>query len=310
MVKEVAAARGTVATITTVMTTMVTTATITTATITTTTRVAGIVTMVITATTATTTATTMVTTATTTMVTTATIITATTATIMATTMVTTVMTITMVVIITAPPVTEPAYHPRHAHPGSGLALRRVFVRPPHPEDAAAWDRFGWHAAPDPAAADAEHEALREILHAAGAEVVRGASRTAGDPDAIYAYDPVLMTDAGAIYLRPGKVGRRAETEGVTADLEAAGVPEAGRLREPATAEGGDMFWLDAATLLVGRGYRTNDAGIAQLRALLDSSRRRGHGVRPSVPERPRGVPASDVVHLPARPRPRGRVPPA
>jgi dimethylargininase len=147
-------------------------------------------------------------------------------------------------------------------------LTRVYVRPPHPQDAIAWDRYGWHAQPDPAAAAAEHEAFRGILQEAGAEVVTGASRTAGDPDAIYAYDPVLMTDAGAIHLRPGKVGRRAETEGVAADLAAAGVPEAGRLSDPATAEGGDMFWLDAETLLVGRGYRTSDAGIAQLRALL------------------------------------------
>ena len=29
-----------------------------------------------------------------------------------------------------------------------------------------------------------------------------------------------------------------------------------------------MFWLDESTLLVGRGYRTNDEGIAQIRALL------------------------------------------
>ena len=29
-----------------------------------------------------------------------------------------------------------------------------------------------------------------------------------------------------------------------------------------------MLWLDSRTIVVGRGYRTNDAGIAQLRALL------------------------------------------
>jgi dimethylargininase len=148
-------------------------------------------------------------------------------------------------------------------------LRRVYVRPPHAEDAGAWEGYGWHAAPDPEAADAEHAALRAILESAGAEVLTSASRTPGDPDAIYAYDPLLMTDAGAIHLRPGKERRRSETEAVAADLEAAGVPEAGRLSAPATAEGGDMFWLDEATLLVGHGYRTNEAGIAQLRALLD-----------------------------------------
>jgi N-dimethylarginine dimethylaminohydrolase len=40
------------------------------------------------------------------------------------------------------------------------------------------------------------------------------------------------------------------------------------MEAPATADGGDMFWLDEHTLLVGRGYRTNDAGIAALRAFL------------------------------------------
>jgi N-dimethylarginine dimethylaminohydrolase len=91
----------------------------------------------------------------------------------------------------------------------------------------------------------------------------------GDPDSIYAYDPVLMTDAGAVLLRPGKEGRRGEPDVVANDLRSAGVPLAGRIEEPGTAEGGDMFWLDASTLLVGRGYRTNDQGIAQLHALLE-----------------------------------------
>ena len=33
-------------------------------------------------------------------------------------------------------------------------------------------------------------------------------------------------------------------------------------------EGGDVVWLDERTLAVGRGYRTNDEGIRQLRELL------------------------------------------
>jgi N-dimethylarginine dimethylaminohydrolase len=36
-------------------------------------------------------------------------------------------------------------------------------------------------------------------------------------------------------------------------------------------EGGDVVWMDARTLVVGRGYRTNDAGIQQLRAILGPS---------------------------------------
>src|SRR5207302_9589453 len=33
-------------------------------------------------------------------------------------------------------------------------------------------------------------------------------------------------------------------------------------------EGGEVCWVDGRTLAVGRGYRTNDAGIRQLRDLL------------------------------------------
>jgi len=148
------------------------------------------------------------------------------------------------------------------------ALRRVYVRPPRATDLPAWREHGWHAAPDPARATAEHDAFREGLAAAGAEVVVGDAAVGGDPDAIYAYDPMLMTDRGAIALRPGKEQRRQEPGALTQDLQAAGVPIEGKLTEPATAEGGDMFWLDRTTLLVGRGYRTNDDGIEQLRVLL------------------------------------------
>ncbi|MEP7060668.1 MAG: arginine deiminase family protein, partial [Actinomycetota bacterium] len=66
-----------------------------------------------------------------------------------------------------------------------------------------------------------------------------------------------------------KAGRRQEPGAMGKDLADAGIAIAGELDAPATADGGDMFWLDATTLLVGRGYRTNDAGIDQLRALLE-----------------------------------------
>ncbi len=147
-------------------------------------------------------------------------------------------------------------------------LRRVYVRAPAGAELAAWRDFGWRSEPDPARARAEHEAFRAELEAAGAEVVLGATPMEGDPDAIYTYDPVLMTDRGAILLRPGKLGRRREPDQVAEDLRAAGIAIAGRLEEPAQAEGGDMFWLDEHTLAVGRGYRTNDDGIRTLRELL------------------------------------------
>jgi N-dimethylarginine dimethylaminohydrolase len=151
------------------------------------------------------------------------------------------------------------------------ALTRVMVREPLREDLIAWQNYGWREPPDPARAADEHAAFRARLEEAGATVVVGQTPTQGDPDAIYAYDPTLMTDEGAILLRPGKEGRRGEPAAFEADLAGAGIPIRGRLTDPALAEGGDMFWLDTSTLLVGRGYRTNDAGIAQLREILGPS---------------------------------------
>ena len=112
--------------------------------------------------------------------------------------------------------------------------------------------------------EVEHEAFRSVLADAGAEVIVAATPHALDPDAIYVYDPALVADDGAVMLRPGKEGRRGEVEVMAADFVETGLSIGGRLVAPATAEGGDTIWLDERTLLVGRGYRTNDEGIRQL----------------------------------------------
>src|SRR5437868_11096233 len=165
-------------------------------------------------------------------------------------------------------------------------LRRVLVRAPRAEDCARWRDFGWRAEPDPAVLAAEHEAFAADLADFGAEVVYAEEPLPGALDAIYAYDPALVADAGAILLRPGKELRRAEPAALGRDLERAGVPIAARLEAPALAEGGDTLWLDERTLLVGLGYRTNEAGAGALRRALPG----GDG------------PTLDLVHHP-RPRP-------
>ena len=147
-------------------------------------------------------------------------------------------------------------------------LRRVLVRSPRAQDLGGWQMCGWRAEPDPAGIAAEHEAFCELLEGAGAEVMLAESPADGNPDAIYTYDPALVADAGALLLYPGKACRRAEVPALAEDFERAGVPVAGRLEEPESAEGGDFCWLDERTLLAGCGYRTNEAGIARLQELL------------------------------------------
>ena len=147
-------------------------------------------------------------------------------------------------------------------------LRRVLVRAPRSESAAAWRAYGWHREPDFPRLEAEHAAFRAILAESGAEVVLARTPLGASPDEIYVYDPAIVSDRGAILLRPGKPGRQVEVESMAADLVEAAVPIAAKLEAPATAEGGDTIWLDERTLLVGRGYRTNGAGIASLERAL------------------------------------------
>jgi N-dimethylarginine dimethylaminohydrolase len=169
-------------------------------------------------------------------------------------------------------------------------LRRVLVRPPAAGSWAAWKSYGWRAEPNPAGLEGEHEAFRALLEDAGAEVVVAETPHGLDPDAIYAYDPALVGDNGAIMLRPGKEGRRGEVDVMAADFIEAGVPIVARLEAPATAEGGDTLWLDASTLLVGRGYRTNDEGIRQLAAAIE-------GVEVIAFDLPHLHGAGEVLHL-------------
>jgi dimethylargininase len=152
-------------------------------------------------------------------------------------------------------------------PSMTAPLRRVLVRAPRPNDLGRWREYGWRAEPDAAAIAREHDALCELLAGAGAEVVLGEGTVDGDPDAIYTFDPALVADEGAVLLRPGKELRRGEVDALGSDFERAGVPIAGRLAEPALAEGGDVIRLDERTLLVGLGYRTNELGAEELARL-------------------------------------------
>jgi N-dimethylarginine dimethylaminohydrolase len=142
-------------------------------------------------------------------------------------------------------------------------LERVLVRRPLPEDRDAWRAYGWRAPPDHARAAAEHEAFCHQLEAAGAEVIVS-EHDRGNPDAIYTYDPTLVSGDGAVLLRPGKEARRGEPGATVAVLAEAGVPVVARVEDPACVEGGDTLWLDSSTLLVARGYRTNAAGVSGL----------------------------------------------
>ena len=149
------------------------------------------------------------------------------------------------------------------------SLRRVLVKRPDEAFGAA-DPAVWHytSRPDLEAARREHDALTGILRAAGAEVVDHPEPQPERADSIYVFDPALVTDRGAVLLRMGKALRRGEEEALGRRFAALGIPILAALGGEATAEGGDLLWLDHDTLAVGQGFRTNAEGLRQLREAL------------------------------------------
>lgn len=154
------------------------------------------------------------------------------------------------------------------------SLQRVVVCSPRtagwnqPERVAHWRDLGFHHAPKYAEALAQHETLCRQLQTAGAELVELPASGELSLDAVYAHDASLATDFGLILMRPGKANRLAESEHHGAFGRQMGIAVFGTIAAPGTTEAGDIVWLDAKTLLVGHGYRTNAAGIQQMRELL------------------------------------------
>jgi N-dimethylarginine dimethylaminohydrolase len=154
------------------------------------------------------------------------------------------------------------------------ALERVMVCSPRtagwsqPDRTAQWQELGFQHAPDFEQAQAQHESLCRELKSAGAEILEMPAAPDLSLDAVYAHDASLPTDHGLIVMRPGKPNRVAEGPRHSSFCETLDVPTLGTVTSPGTTEAGDILWLDSKTLLIGHGYRTNAAGIQQIRALL------------------------------------------
>jgi len=138
-----------------------------------------------------------------------------------------------------------------------------------PERVARWRELGFHHPPDFKTAQAHHEEMCRQLEAAGAEVVESPPALDLSLDAVYAHDALFPTDFGLIVMRPGKANRMPEGKHQRSFCSLLGnaIPFI-KIVPPGTTEAGDMIWLDEKTLLIGHGYRTNAAGIAQMRDLL------------------------------------------
>ncbi|MGE0462337.1 MAG: dimethylarginine dimethylaminohydrolase family protein [Vicinamibacterales bacterium] len=176
------------------------------------------------------------------------------------------------------------------------SLARVLLRPARealgdPDRVAAeWRALNFTAPPDLGMAVAQYGAFASLLVRAGARVER-LDEPGLTLDSIYARDASIVTPKGIVLCRMGKPARREEPAAQRRLFDALGMPIAGTIEAPGMIEGGDVVWFDAKTVAVGRGYRTNGDGIAQLRGLL------GDGAEVVVVPLPHYRGPGDVFHL-------------
>ena len=177
-------------------------------------------------------------------------------------------------------------------------LRRVIVK--RPEEAfrsrdhinKEWKDLGYTRPPNLEYAARHDQQFLALMKEAGAEILYLPEDERTGLDSLYAHDPVLVTDRGAIVFQTGKVARRGEGPAFSDAFKSWDVPILGTIDGSATAEAGDMVWLDHDTLLVGRGFRTNALGIERLSDLLNPL-----GVAVIPVELPYWNGPQDVLHL-------------
>jgi dimethylargininase len=164
---------------------------------------------------------------------------------------------------------EPETAPRRFGAQSMIApLRWVLVHAPDAEyTAEQWRGYGLEGEPDLAKAREQHAGFVEVLARHGASVEYLNEHTSIQTTATF--DPVLITDRGAVLLQSGRRERRVEMFPMARKLAELEIPVIGWLRGEGFMDAGDTTWLDHDTLLIGMSYRTNEEGIRQLRRCLE-----------------------------------------
>jgi N-dimethylarginine dimethylaminohydrolase len=99
------------------------------------------------------------------------------------------------------------------------------------------------------------------------------------PNFIFQRDLFFMTPEGCILARPASPQRAAEARLAAMALASLGVPILGMPRRTMLFEGADALWLDASTVAIGVGFRTNSSGFEYVSGVLADMNIRTRAVR-------------------------------
>jgi len=118
-------------------------------------------------------------------------------------------------------------------------------------------------------AQTEHKNLKQAYKNLGVRVYDLKCDLLPPPNIMFLADLFFMTPEGAVLGRPASSVRSGEEVHVARTLSELKIPILKTIRGDGTFEGADAAWINAKTVIVGRGLRTNDSGIAQLTSILN-----------------------------------------
>jgi dimethylargininase len=146
-----------------------------------------------------------------------------------------------------------------------MRFNEAIVRVPGANFALGLTTMGMRSVPDVAKALAQHSAYCRALSECGLKVTVMAADE-GYPDGTFVEDTFVISQRVAVATRPGAKTRMGEVASVAAVvLRSRQQPE--QIEPPGTVDGGDVCQADNH-FLIGLSSRTNEAGAAQLAAIL------------------------------------------
>jgi len=151
-------------------------------------------------------------------------------------------------------------------------LQAVLLRRPGKEieDIADPEACRWLNVMDVGIARDQHDALAELFRSQGVFVHYVENMRDDRPNALFMRDNVLMTPQGAIVGRQAMACRRGEERYAAEALARLGVPIVRTISGAGIFETACCLWVDAGTVIIGKGNRANAEGTAQVEQILGS----------------------------------------
>lgn len=147
-------------------------------------------------------------------------------------------------------------------------LRAVLMRRPGKEFEILQGKdpklLSMHEIPDVKKMQEEFDAIKELYEDNGVKVHLMEELDEDCPNGIFCRDLVNGTPNGALLSRMGITVRSAEVKCAARQLSKIGMPIAKQVTGDGIFEGACLIWINSETVILGRGTRSNAAGVKQV----------------------------------------------